>query len=141
MTFLEKMRAQLLLHEGIRLHPYKDTAGKLTIGVGRNLDDVGISRDEALYMLNNDIKYVIYALSMNLPFWNDIDEVRQRVLIDMCFNMGIGNFLTFKKMLGALERGDYKRASIALQKSRYCKQVRTRCARLVEMMRTGNDYC
>lgn len=72
----------LIQHEGLRLFPYKCTAGKLTIGVGRNLETRGITHDEAIYLLENDIDEVLNACT-NLPYWHELDEVRQCVVADM----------------------------------------------------------
>lgn len=58
----QQLREQLERHEGLRLKPYKDTVGKLTIGIGRNLDDKGISRKEAFALLDNDIAEVVRQL-------------------------------------------------------------------------------
>ena len=72
-------------HEGYSRSPYRCTAGALTIGYGRNLDDVGIDRDEADYLLNRDIDRAVSNLR-NEPYWLDLSEVRQAVLISMVFN-------------------------------------------------------
>ena len=77
----------LIRHEGLRLKPYRDTVGKLTIGVGRNLDDVGITREEALYLLKNDIDNARRELIKTIPRFLDMDKVRQIVLISMTFNL------------------------------------------------------
>ena len=90
---------ELLRDEGLRLFPYNDTEGKLTIGVGRNLTDVGISKAEAMSMLLADIRRTQAALDAQLPWWAHLDEVRQRVLVNMAFNMGIRKLLGFKNML------------------------------------------
>ena len=129
--------AELRRDEGTRAKPYLDTVGKLTIGVGRNLDDVGLSDDEIDYLLANDIKRVDADLDRNIPWWRDLDPVRQRVLQNMCFNMGITGLLGFKNTLGLIKRGDYGAAASAMLKSRWAAQVKRRAQRLSEMMRTG----
>ena len=133
----EKLIKLLITHEGLRLKPYRDTRGKLTIGVGRNLDDVGITEDEALYLLKNDIKRVLDFLKERLPYWNGLTETRKMALVDMCFNLGPGGFLSFKKMLRALERGDYEQAAKEMLDSRWARQVGRRAEELAEMMREG----
>lgn len=130
---------QLRLHEGERLKPYRCTAGKLTIGVGRNLEDRGITAQESAYLLNNDITSTQAALLKALPWVGDLDEVRQRVLIDMAFNMGMGTLLTFKNTLGAIQRGEYVRGAAMMLDSRWAKQVGQRAERLSRMMATGKD--
>ena len=87
----------LITHEGLRLKPYRCAAGKLTIGVGRNLEDVGITEEEALYLLKNDIRRVINELKDVLPFWNELSKTRQEALIDMCFNLGLSRFWALKR--------------------------------------------
>ncbi len=133
----EKLIRLLITHEGLRLKPYRDTRGKLTIGVGRNLDDVGITEEEALYLLKNDIKRVLDFLKERLPYWNGLTETRKMALVDMCFNLGPGGFLSFKKMLAALERGDYEQAAREMLDSRWARQVGRRAEELAEMMREG----
>ncbi len=133
----EKLIRLLITHEGLRLKPYRDTRGKLTIGVGRNLDDVGITEEEALYLLKNDIKRVLDFLKERLPYWNGLTETRKMALVDMCFNLGPGGFLSFKRMLAALERGDYEQAAREMLDSRWARQVGRRAEELAEMMRDG----
>lgn len=137
--WLKTIEEQLILHEGLRLKPYKCPAGYLTIGVGRNLETKGISREEALFLLRNDIKEIERALS-KYDWYTKLDPIRQKVLIDMCFNLGLAGLLQFKRMIAALAAGDYKRAADEMVDSAWYHQVGTRARRLVEMMRTGEDY-
>jgi lysozyme len=104
---LTRLRETLFLQEGFKLKPYRDSVGKLTIGVGRNLDDVGISPGEAMVLLEADIVRAVKAASQTFPWFEDLDEERQEVIVNMVFNMGIGNLRGFKKMIRAIERGDY----------------------------------
>ena len=136
---MKSIEEQLLLHEGLRLKPYKDTVGKLTIGVGRNLDDKGISKDEALFLLANDIEAVINQLE-RYEWYISTDPIRRKVLIDMAVNLGVGGLLKFRKMIAALERGDYEGAADQMLDSRWAEQVGYRAVRLAEMMRSGEDY-
>ena len=129
--------AQLIKkHEGLRLKPYKCTAGKLTIGYGRNLEDNGISQYEAEQMLFNDIQNC-YAECIKLSCWNKLNETRQAVLIDMCYNLGITRLKQFKKMLAALEVGAYNRASAEMLDSKWAREVKTRATELAEIMKKG----
>lgn len=136
---MKSIEEQLILHEGLKLKPYRDTVGKLTIGIGRNLDDKGISEDEALFLLRNDITEVREALG-KYDWFTALDPVRQKVLIDMAFNLGVAGLLGFKQMIAALERGDYLVAAAEMVNSRWYAQTRLRAIRLVKMMRTGEDY-
>jgi lysozyme len=133
------VRDELIEHEGLRLKPYRDTMGKLSIGVGRNLDDDGITKDEALYLLDNDI-YRIGLLLCNASFidFSKIkNEVREGVLIDMAFNLGIEGLSKFKDMLEAIKEDDWDKAADAMLDSLWAKQVGQRAICLAERMRTG----
>jgi lysozyme len=131
------MREELLLDEGLKLKPYRCTAGKLTIGVGRNLDDLGITRAEALQMLDNDIQRTATELDARLPWWRTLDEVRQRVILNMAFNMGAPTLLTFKNTLAAMQAGKYEDAAKGMLASRWAGQVGDRARRLAAMMAKG----
>src|SRR4030042_478069 len=135
----EKLINLLKKHEGIRLKPYLDTVGKLTIGVGRNLDDVGISKDEAEMMLSNDIDRSIYDLNRHLPWWINLDETRQMVLIDMCFNLGISRLLGFENTLKSIASGEYEIASQQMLQSKWAGQVGNRAKKLSQMMKEGRS--
>lgn len=124
----------LTLHEGLELKAYKCTAGKITIGVGRNVEELGITHDEAMYLLSNDIKRVVDELLANVDCYNELSDVRKSVLVDMCFNLGISRFLQFKNFLAAVERGDWDVAAAEMLDSRWANQVGQRAIRLSNMM-------
>jgi lysozyme len=130
---------QLVLHEGLRLKPYRCTAGRLTIGVGRNLEDKGLTGAEALVLLEHDVAECERDLE-TFPWYPALDHVRQRVLIDMRFNMGPDRFRGFRQMLIALERGDFAEAAWQMLASKWAADVGDRATRLEKMMRTGQDY-
>jgi lysozyme len=132
-----KLIVLLKKHEGVMLKAYKDSVGKLTIGVGRNLDDVGISGDEAEYLLKNDIDRCLYDLKTHLPWYLNLSENRQIVMIDMCFNLGIGGLLEFKNTLASIQSGDYQKASEQMLQSKWATQVGNRATELSEMMKEG----
>ncbi|MDP3703688.1 MAG: lysozyme, partial [Candidatus Omnitrophota bacterium] len=100
----EALERQLIAHEGLRLKPYTDTVGKLTIGVGRNLTDKGITKAEALYLLERDIEECIADL-VTFPWFGRLDSVRQRVMIDMRFNLGPSRLRKFRRTLAAVDEG------------------------------------
>ena len=133
----ENLKLMLLRHEGLKLKPYQDTVGKVTVGVGRNLDDVGISREEAMFMLDNDIKKAKLGLAHMFPWYLSLDDVRQAVMVDMTFNMGIAGFSKFVLTIDHIKRGDYLEASKEMLKSAWSHQVGNRSTELSEMMRTG----
>ena len=124
----------IIKHEGLKLKPYTCPAGKLTIGVGRNIEDNGISEDEAMILLENDIKRCEAELvDIFTEFYTYPENVRI-ALIDMIFNLGKTRFLQFKKMIQAIKERDFLKASKEARNSRWCKQVGTRCDDVVEMM-------
>jgi lysozyme len=125
----------LIRDEGMVLKPYTDTVGKVTIGVGRNLDDNGISEDEALIMLRNDIQTAELELHRNLPWLAYKPEQIQRALVNMCFNMGWPRLSGFKKMIAALERDDFETAAAEALNSRWARQVGDRSRRIAKLIR------
>jgi lysozyme len=128
---------QLVNDEGIRLKTYRDTVGKLTIGVGRNLDDVGISTAEAMALLANDLAHVASQLDAALPWWKSMTDDRQQALANMCFNMGLGTLLTFKTTLGLMQSGNYSAAADAMLNSKWAKQVGARAVRIANQVKGG----
>lgn len=137
---MKSIEEQLILHEGIKLKPYKCSAGKLTIGVGRNLEDKGLTEQEALFLLRNDIAEAELQLAQ-YDWYTSLSPIRQKVLIDMAVNLGMGGLLQFKRMIAALDRKDYKSAAGEMIDSHwYHHQVGQRGRRLVKMMHTGEDY-
>jgi lysozyme len=135
---LVRVKEQLIRHEGLRLKPYRCTAGKLTIGVGRNLDDCGISKPEAMVLLDNDILNCEAELLEHLPVvYMGLNDTRKAVLVSMCFNLGISCLLGFKNTLAFIGAGDFERASNNMLASKWAKQVGLRAIELSEMMRKG----
>jgi lysozyme len=134
---ITSLEDQLIDHEGLELKPYRCTAEKLTIGVGRNIEDRGITEDEARYLLKNDIKIVEDELLEKKPVVAGLDAVRQRVLVDMGFNLGIPTLLKFQNMWAAIEEEDFERAADEAMDSRWAKQVGRRAERLCQAMATG----
>lgn len=135
----EKTIAMLERHEKRVLKPYTDTVGKITIGVGRNLSDRGISDAECDVLRDNDIDAVWTELLKALPWVESLDQPRQRALLDMGFNMGIPTLLTFKNTLALLHSGDYEGASFNMLQSRWAGQVGARAQELAQIIKTGND--
>lgn len=134
---METLEQQLIRHEGYRQFPYKCSAGKMTVAIGRNLDDRGISEDEAKYMLRNDIVICKQELNLLYPIVNRLNEARHNVLINMCFNLGIARIGQFRKMWAALEIGNFNEASNQMLDSRWAKQVGRRANELAGIMKKG----
>ena len=135
--FDRELELQLIDHEDIKLKPYRCSAGKLTIGVGRNLDDNGITRAEAMMMLRNDLTRTRFGLEKVFPGFLGLSRRRRMALIDMCFNLGLPRFLQFKQMLAAVVACDFKRAAEEMLSSVWAKQVGQRARTLATMMREG----
>ena len=124
-------------HEGEVSTPYKDSRGILTIGVGHNLTH-GISKAAIDFIFKEDLDRAEEALKNNLPdIYNSLDANRQLVLLDLCFNIGIGGLLKFKKTLNALRNQDYELAAKELLNSAYAKQVPQRAEENAYIIRTG----
>jgi len=134
---MDSLIQQLVEHEGLELFPYEDTLGIVTIGVGRNLEERGISEDEAFYLLSNDIEVIWDELIKQHPIVEDLDDQRQMVLLDMAFNMGVPRLGKFKKMWAAIEDGDMNEASKQALDSRWANQVGRRAETLAERLISG----
>lgn len=133
----EKVKALLTKYEGLRLHPYKDTVGKTTIAIGRNLDDVGLFLDEVDLMANNDIARSYTQARNNYPWFMDLDEVRQAVVLMMIFQLGLYGFNQFKETIKAISERDYYKAAEKMLDSTWSKQTSKRALEMSEMMRRG----
>lgn len=131
-----RLKVLLVKDEGMRNFPYKDTDGHLTIGVGRNLEDRGLSDDEVAFLLDNDILRVWEECS-TFPYFGSLDETRQHAIMDMVFNLGLPRFLKFEQLGAALEARDFEKAAAEMLDSVWAKQVGERATRLAGMMRTG----
>lgn len=132
------LRNLLIRHEGMKLKPYRDTMGKLTIGVGRNLDERGITEAEAIEMLFNDIHICVREAENTFPWFKEIDGYRKIVVISMIFNMGMPRFKQFKKLIAAIEARDFRQAFLEMLDSVWAEQVGYRSEELAKMMRDGN---
>ena len=134
---------QLRRHEGLRLEPYKCSEGYLTIGFGRNIETNGISEAEAEFMLTNDLIACEKELK-DEGWYNQLDETRRAVVLNMAFNLGKPKLMQFKKFIGALSDDDYETASKEMitgsdgvSESKWASQVGKRAYELAEQMRTG----
>ena len=149
---------KLIVSEGLRLQVYKDTLGIDTIGIGRNLEDRGISKEEldwmdipsidhvyewgiteadAVYLATNDVQIVEEELVRAHPCVDRLDSVRQLILIDMAFNMGVPRLCKFKKMWAAVEAEDFPTAAKEMLDSRWATQVKGRATKLANAMHNG----
>jgi lysozyme len=132
-----RLSDQLTEDEGFKNKPYLDTKGKLTIGVGRNLDDNGLSDREIRILLMNDIDRTIVELESTIPYFITFNDVRQEVLTNLCFALGLPKFMGFKRMLAALEKRDFETAAMEILDSKWAREVGERANRLAKQMKTG----
>lgn len=133
---MNRLRERIIAAEGLRLKPYRCTAGKLSIGCGRNLDDVGITKAEAYTLLDNDIARSTRQAQQFPWFW-ELDDVRQDAVIEMIFNLGLSGFQGFHRLIAALDDGDWERASEECLASKWREQVGRRAHGIAQMFLTG----
>ena len=140
------MIAELERDEGVRKIPYRDTRGILTIGsLAYNMEaspipdewTFPITDSQVSTLLTGDINCAVLDLNLHLPWWSSMDEVRQRVIVNMCFNMGIGTLLGFNNTLDGMQSGDYVGAAAGMAASRWATQVGNRATRLITAMSSG----
>jgi len=144
------LEADLVRDEGERLRAYKDSRGVWTIGVGhelaadptacaelKRLIDPGISKAEADALFHQDLDTARHALDLHLPWWRSLDDVRQDVLANMAFNLGVAKLLTFESFLGFVKAGKYQHAALDMLGTLWAFQVGARARRLSAQMRTG----
>lgn len=137
---ISKLRDLLSREEGRRSHAYQDHLGYWTIGVGRCIDQRvggGLSDPEIDSLLDNDITRFLVKTREALPWFDDLDEARQAVLVAMAFQMGVQGLLSFKQTLSAIAAGDYAHAADRMLQSKWAQQTPARAKRMAEMMRTG----
>ena len=135
---MDDLRSLLIEHEGLKLFPYTDTVGKTTIGVGRNLTDRGISHNEAMTMMNNDIGMCINQLE-HFSWYTAMDKVRQEVLVELCFNIGLPDLLKFKTMISFLIEKDWELAADAMLASKWRQDVGViRSSNMAKRLVTGS---
>ena len=137
LSYMVMVLGDLKRDEGLRLKPYTDSVGKLTIGYGHNLDDNGITEAEADRMLANDAACADLDVSKALPWVQQLDHVRRGVMVELAFNMGIDGLLEFRNTLAAIQRSDWETASNGLLTSLAAHQEPARVARWAAKLRTG----
>lgn len=136
MSLLSYITNHIIVYEGLRLKPYKCPAGKLTCGYGRNLEDKGITEEEARYMLENDIEECFEDLETMVfcGVWQQFPEQIKLVFLDMRYNLGPSGFRLFKRMIASAMRHDWQGVRQSMQQSKWYNQVGLRSARLIELV-------
>jgi lysozyme len=130
----------LIREEGFRSHAYKDHLGYWTIGFGRMIDQRlggGISRNEALVLLLNDIDNIRVKLDDKIPWWRFLNEDRQAVLLSMAYQMGVNGLMKFRRTLAHMKEGDYKKAANGMRASLWARQTPGRAERHARAMEEG----
>jgi lysozyme len=127
---------RLINEEGLRLKPYIDSVGKMTIGIGRNLTDVGITREEAIYLCMNNIDEVVTDLQEHLDYFDSLPDPAQLVLADMAYNLGTVGLLLFHNTLQFIKSGDYELAAENMLKSKWARQVGQRAIDLSDILKS-----
>lgn len=134
----QKLKSRIWSEEGYRQFPYTDTNGHLTVACGRNLESNGISQDEALYLLDNDIKRVELQVWKETPVnYGKLNDARKCVILDMAFNMGSEEMMQFTGMWAAIAADDYEKAAAEMLSSKWHSDVGLRADKLAEVMRSG----
>jgi lysozyme len=144
-TCLALLIAELRFDEGVRYVQYPDTKGIPTTGVGHNLQasplpagwTFPLTDDQVNQLLSSDLQFVFNGLTNSIPWWLFLDDVRQRVLCNMAFNMGVHDLLGFSKMLNAVETGNFVAAAADMKASDWYGEVGDRAVRLCSAMSTG----
>lgn len=140
MRQVNNVREQLKADEGTVPYAYKDSLGYWTIGTGILIDKAkgGALRPEEMdFILDNRIKINANTLTTKLKWFSGLDQVRQGVLINMSFQLGMDGLLKFVNTLKMIETGDYAGASVGMLNSLWAKQTPERANRLSKQMRTG----
>lgn len=139
---IDKLKKRLELKESNKLSAYQDSEGYWTIGIGHLIDAKkggSISIDTSYFILNEDIEAKCRDLNNYLPWYKNLDDVRQRVMIELCFNLGIQGLLGFHRTLDCIEHGNYEEAAIHLLGSKAAKQTGNRYEELADMLMQGTD--
>jgi len=130
------LEAELIRDEGSRSVMYKDTTGNWTIGIGHNMS-IAQTQYTIDALFQNDLNGCESSLDLHWPWWRNLDQVRQRVLLNMVFNLGSAGLSGFPKFLAAMQAGDWTTAAAEMQDSRWFTQVGQRAVRLQYMVLNG----
>lgn len=145
---IETVTKQIAIDEDVRLKPYDDATGKdlkagdtiigkITIGIGRNLSDVGISEYEAMVLNTGDLRRTIRDLDNAFPWWRTMTDARQDALMNICFNIGLTRLRGFTKALTFLQAGRWDAAAAEFLDSKWAAQTGQRAQRIAKQIREG----
>ena len=146
-NYIDEVRSDLRGDEGtgptkkvrgkLRFYPYQDSEGIWTIGYGRNIEQKGISQDEADSLLEIDILEAYNDCIRVFPWFKGLDTVRSQVILNMAFNMGAGKVKRFKRMIASIIKEEWHNAAIHMLDSKYARQTKGRAVRLANRLETG----
>lgn len=120
---IKLVKERLKEWEGMVLKPYECSQGYTSIGIGRNLEANGISEEEAMVLLDNDIIKCFKNLDKQWPVWRNFPEDAQAIVLDLVFNLGINSWMSFRKTRAYMELGEWEKAGDELLNSKYAQQV------------------
>ena len=137
---MKKLIEQLSIHEGVKKFAYKCPAGKITVGIGRNIDSdggLGLSDDEIIYLLRNDISRIDEELTNAFRFYKELDRLRKVATLNICFNLGLTRLRSFREALGRMEKKEYPEAAVEFLDSLWASQVGQRALDVTYMIQHG----
>lgn len=146
MVDVTKLTESIKIHEGTgplhasRFMPYRDSRGLLTIGYGRCIEMIGVSLEEANFLLSNDI--AVSLAQAQAQSWYQIvsqNDPRCRAIVEIIFNLGLAKFEQFINAIAALNKGDWENSANEFENSAWFREVGQRGEELVEMIRSGED--
>jgi len=107
----DKLMKELIMDEGYKYEIYLDHLGYPTMGVGHLItakdeehgQEVGtpVSEERIRECLDQDIDIVCSELDRNESWWRNLDDNRQRIMANMCFNLGYPRLSGFKRFRAA----------------------------------------
>jgi lysozyme len=138
---MNRLIEMLKRHEGVKSYAYQCTAGRWTIGVGRNIDEnggLGLSTEEIDFLLANDIARCESELERSYPWFESLDGPRRDAIINIFFNLGGPSFRKFKKAIAAMKDKDYEKAAVEFLDSKWARQVGNRALELTDIIKAGS---
>ena len=128
----------IVQHEGFRARPYPDPIhgwARATFGHGLTY----IEEDESLDIVRRRVERIDRQLRQLVDGYAALPQTARDVLVEMAYQMGVGGVLRFRKMLDALEAGDFEHAADEMLDSRWARQTPKRAQELADKMRRALD--
>jgi GH24 family phage-related lysozyme (muramidase) len=144
------LRERVRTHEGCVLEPYKDSLGKLTVGIGhlvqpherkRYQEGIKITQEEADELFDIDINRAAAGadelIIKKIGNHDDLPQSVQEVLVEMVFQLGATGVKQFRNMWASLKEKDGEMAALHMRDSRWHKQTKNRCESLAKIVATA----